>query len=59
METDKKKSERKICNMAGVDERYRDKGGKEDQGVLMRNDQEDVSDTVTLCTDMMEVTEPS
>lgn len=45
--------------MAGVDERYRDKGGKEDQGVLMRNDQEDVSDTVTLCTDMMEVTEPS
>lgn len=32
---------------------------KRDQGVLMKNDQEGVSDTVTLYTDMMEVTEQS
>lgn len=50
------KVSKKICNMVGVDESSRDRGGKEDQGVFMRNDQEGVSDTVTLYTDMMEVT---
>lgn len=55
----KKNVSKKICSMAGVDERYRDKGGREDQGVLIKNDQEDVSSTVTLYTDMMEVTEQS
>lgn len=35
----KKNVNRKIFSMAGVDESCRDKGGKQDQGGLMRNGQ--------------------